>query len=281
DELDEILDGAEAAGLATRSGREWLVTAPGLDWLRASTAARWQVIADGFRDALPAALRTPDGAILRPADWPGARPLDPDWVARAAMLPAEIDRIYLQADLSAIAPGPLAPALDLRLRDMAVRESRAQASTYRFTAESIAHAVGSGETAESLRAFLSELSLTGIPQPLAYLIDSTASRHGLIRVSAGDGHTRVDSDDAQALATLEVDQSVRAIGLVRDGDGLVSRVTRDAVYWTLVDARYPAVAVDAAGDPEPLRRRRLAPDAPASTHPHERLLATLRRARET
>ena len=33
-------------------------------------------------------------------------------------------------------PGPLAPALDVRLRTMAVRESHAQASTYRFTADS-------------------------------------------------------------------------------------------------------------------------------------------------
>ncbi|WP_396659542.1 helicase-associated domain-containing protein [Microbacterium sp.] len=318
DELDELLAAADMAGLALPAEREWLVTAAGERWLGSSTPARWAVVAQAFADGLPDALRGP-GGILPPSAWENTHPLDPDWPARgalleavaarwglvcpsgaepgwarrlrtegradadavAALLPPEIDRVYLQADLSAIAPGPLAPALDLRLRTMATRESRAQASTYRFTAESLAAAVGSGETAETLRAFLSEISLTGIPQPLAYLIDSTASRHGLIRVSAGDGHTRVDSDDAQALATLEVDQSVRAIGLVRDGDGLVSRVTRDAVYWTLVDARYPAVAVDAAGDPEPLRRRRLAPDAPASTHPHDRLLATLRRARET
>ena len=34
-----------------------------------------------------------------------------------------------------------------------------------------------------------------------------------------------------------------------------SRVARDAVYWSLADARYPVVALDAAGAPEPLHRR--------------------------
>src|SRR5690606_3599293 len=151
--------------------------------------------------------------------------------------------------------------------------------TYRFTAESIAHAVGSGETAESLRAFLSELSLTGIPQPLDYLIERTATRHGLIRViaDAASGRTRVESDDAAVLDTLDVDQSIRPIGLVREGDVLTSGVTRDAVYWTLVDARYPVVALRPDGEPEPLRRRRLAPTAAAAEDDgHARLIATLR-----
>ncbi len=154
--------------------------------------------------------------------WPDAYPLDPDWPARAARLrriaelwgflgsdgseppwtvalrqgdaadpsslaahlPAEIDRVYLQADLTAIAPGPLAPHLDLRLRGIARRESRAQASTYRFTVESLGAGMTEGETARSIREFLAAMSLTGIPQPLDYLIESTAARHGLVRVAA-------------------------------------------------------------------------------------------------
>ena len=313
EELDELLSGADMAGLARPAPREWLVTPAGERWLDASTPTRWAAVAEAFAAALPDALRTADG-ILPPPAWGAAYPLDADWPARsallqaiaarwglvcpsgaeptwarrlraegradaaavAALLPPEIDRVYLQADLSAIAPGPLAPALDLRLRTMATRESRAQASTYRFTADSVAAAVGAGETAASLRTFLAEISLTGIPQPLEYLIESTASRHGLIRVSAGDGGTRVDSDDPQVLDALEVDQSVRAVGLVRDGDGLASRVTRDAVYWTLVDARYPAVAVGASGEPEPLHRRRLAPEPMPPAAPYGRLIAALR-----
>ena len=94
----------------------------------------------GAREA--AAPRRPRS--LGPASHPTAP--SPPWTAplapaarrdtertRRALLPAEVDRIYLQADLTAIAPGPLASALDLRLRTIADRESRAQASTYRFT----------------------------------------------------------------------------------------------------------------------------------------------------
>jgi hypothetical protein len=316
EELDDLLASAEVAGLASRGEREWLVTPRGEQWLRMSTADRWEAVAEGFRDALPTALRTATGGIAPSAAWPDMYPLDPDWANRHAaltriarrwglvtpsgaepewaatlrsgapadaaslsvLLPPEIDRIYLQADLTAISPGPLAPALDLRLRTMAVRESRAQASTYRFTAESIANAVGSGETAGSLRAFLTTLSLTGIPQPLDYLIERTAARHGLVRVraDAASGRTQVTSDDAALLDTLEVDQSVRAVGLIREGDMLTSRVGRDAVYWTLVDARYPAVALTDDGEPEPLQRRRVAPAAIVAPRPYERLVSVLR-----
>jgi hypothetical protein len=137
-----------------------------------------------------------------------------DAATMAPYLPAEIDRVYLQADLTAIAPGPLAPALDLRLRSLALRESRAQASTYRFTAESLGAGMGEGETAASMREFLAGLSLTGIPQPLDYLIESTASRHGLVRVRADDvtGRTRVDSPDAGVLDTIAVEQALRRSG---------------------------------------------------------------------
>nr|BFF12313.1 hypothetical protein GCM10025699_36160 [Microbacterium flavescens] len=224
------------------------MTTQGESWLEAPTAERWTIIATGFRAALPDGVRTPDGGFAAPATWATAYPLDPDWPARLARLrrvgeswgllsrddrtefvwtaalrrgepadasalvahlPAEIDRVYLQADLTAIAPGPLAPPLDLRLRSIAVRESRAQASTYRFTAHSLGSGMTEGETAGSIRAFLTELSLTGIPQPLDYLIDSTAARHGLVRVRDASGRTRVESTDASLLEAIAIDQALR------------------------------------------------------------------------
>ena len=133
---------------------------------------------------------------------------EPDWAATAAqrgalrtpaaltaLLPAEVDRIFLQNDLTAIAPGPLAPALDVRLRTMAARESAAQASSYRFTPESIAHAFVAGETEESILEFLGALSLTGIPQPLELPrdTDGAAARPGAgvdRRRDRADAHRR-------------------------------------------------------------------------------------------
>ncbi|GAA1851743.1 helicase-associated domain-containing protein [Microbacterium koreense] len=318
EELEELVTAAEAAGLIEGVGREWIVTDAGERWLEASTADRWAVIVHGLIDALPAGIRRGHG-ILPLSQWADARPLDPAWPGRAdlltriavrwglaaddgsepewgaslragealdtttfaAQLPAEIDRVYLQADLTAIAPGPLAPALDVRLRRIARRESRAQASTYRFTAESLAAGMTEGETAEGISEFLTGLSLTGIPQPLAYLLESTASRHGLVRVrvDAVTGRTHVESTDAALLDALAVDQALRPLGLVPTESGLVSRVARDAVYWALADARYPVTALDTAGSPEPVHRRTPPPvtresgDAPAR---YADLIAALR-----
>jgi hypothetical protein len=296
-----------------------VVTEAGQEWLETPTPQRWTRIADGFRAHLPSGLRTAGGGVIPAADWPAAYPLDAEWPERAARmrrigerwglvgqhgeefpwtgallsgapadataiaahLPAEIDRVYLQADLTAIAPGPLAPALDLRLRSIALRESRAQASTYRFTAESLGAGMTEGETAESVREFLSALSLTGIPQPLQYLIESTAARHGLVRVRATEasGRTVVESPDRALLDTIAVDQSLRALGLLPGDGALTSRVARDAVYWSLADARYPVVALDESGAPQSVHRRATASSAPAAVTPEQtyaRLIATLR-----
>lgn len=324
DDLEDLLSSAAAAGLAVAHDREWVVTSAGESWLETSTPRRWAVIAEGFRAALPRGIRTPEGGFASPSTWADAYPLDDEWPARAARLrrtgvlwglfgddeaefpwtaalragemadaatmapylPTEIDRVYLQADLTAIAPGPLAPALDLRLRSIAVRESRAQASTYRFTAASLGAGMTEGETAASVREFLSALSLTGIPQPLDYLIESTAARHGLVRVrsDSATGRTRVESPDASLLDAIAIDQALRPLGLLADGHDLVSRVTRDAVYWSLADARYPVVALDESGAPESVHRRTTAVASEPAAAPIEayaRLIATLRNGHGT
>lgn len=202
--------------------------------------------------------------------------------ALAGLLPSEVDRVYLQNDLTAIAPGPLSPHLDMRLRSMARRESRAQASSYRFTPESIADALTGGESAESLRAFLTELSLTGLPQPLAYEIERTSRTHGMVRVGSDEeGRTRVWSDDDALLRTLAIDQALRPLGLVPDADGLATRSGADTAFWMIADARYPVVAVDADGQRRRLDRHRLAPPATepsADRDTYAALLARLRSA---
>ncbi|QIG40024.1 hypothetical protein G5T42_11465 [Microbacterium sp. 4R-513] len=322
EELDDLVQIADAAGLLESLDREWIASDAADVWLDASTTERWSRAVVGLRAALRSGLRTPDGGYLPPAAWADAYPLDPDWepeaarlrriairwalvtpegaepvwaeplrtggdpdaASLAALLPAEIDRVYLQADLSAIAPGPLVPALDLRLRRIAVRESRAQASTYRFTADSVAGGMTEGETADSIREFLAALSLTGIPQPLDYLVSSSWARHGLIRVRVDErGYTSIESSDRGVLGAVAVDQALRPLGLVEDRGALITRAGRDVVYWSLADARYPVVAVDASGEPESVSRRRgrrgsgMEPGA----RPYAALVARLRETHET
>lgn len=321
DAADTIVEIGERAGLLTPHEREVRLTPAGRDWLSAATPARWAAVAEALRETLPAGLRTPDGGWIPLADWPGAYPLDPLWpaaaargrrlleqwavvgpdgspspwaaplargggadtAALAALLPPEVDRVFLQNDLTAIAPGPLAPAVGLRLQRIARRESRAQASTYRFTAESLAGALSAGETAASLRAFLQEISLTGIPQPLSYEIERSAERHGGVRVGAdAAGRTRI-TGAAELVAAVAVDQSLRPLGLVRDGDGLVTRSSPETAFWMLADARYPVVATGPDGAPRTVTREVVADpaSAPTALERHGALVARLRDAHGT
>ncbi|QTV80000.1 helicase-associated domain-containing protein [Microbacterium sp. NIBRBAC000506063] len=303
-DLDDLLIAATDARLAVVDDRALRPSALGETWLRWGAAERWSALAQGFRDRMPHGIRSTDGGWNPVGAWAEALPWDPTWpqehaalVRRARMLgliaegdtepewarplrrgedadgallqrmlPAEVDRIFLQNDLSAISPGPLAPALDVRLRTAAERESASQASSYRFTAESVAHALALGETEESLLAFLEELSLTGIPQPLRYLIAQTAQRHGLVQVApdTASARTRIRSVDQHLLDTLAIDQALRPLGLVRDGDDLTSRVSPATAYWALTDARYPATLIDDAGEPV-VAGRRTAASAPPET----------------
>lgn len=314
--LDDLAAIAADAGIITTGDRRLRLTPHGEGWLRLSASDRWASLASAFRAALPRGLRTETGGWVPVPGWEQQHPWDPAWggscdslrrravllgliaddgaepewaiplrlgdradaSALAQMLPAEVDRIFLQNDLSAIAPGPLRPALDVRLRGIAQRESAAQASSYRFTAESVSHALTAGETAASILDFLGEISLTGIPQPLEYLVTQTDQRHGLVRVfaEADSGRTRVTSTDGTLLDAMGVDQSLRPLALSRDSEGLTSRVGRDTVYWTLTDARYPAMIVGSDGQPQVVDRN--PPPAPttAETPDYRALLARLR-----
>lgn len=205
-----------------------------------------------------------------------------------ALFPAEVDRVYVQHDLSIISPGPLAPAIDARLRSMADVESRALATTYRVSSSSLNRAMAGGETAETVLEFLRDISLTGIPQPLDYLVHDTSSRYGLLRVGSqpraetgtdSTARSYVRSTDAELLSTVEVDQNLSPLALVRvDRHRLVSRFERDVVFWALADARYAAAAEDSEGQAIPLQRARTGPaPTPPTEDPAHVLLDRLRR----
>lgn len=249
----------------------WLYPAGG-DWMpdRALLLARDAELLGITANQAPS---TPGSALLGSGADAATR-------AMAALFPPEVDRVYVQHDLSIVSPGPLKPRLDARLRSMADVESRALAASYRVTPSSINRALAGGETATSLHDFLSAISLTGIPQPLSYLIRGTAARFGLLRVGtidhAGsesaasevssegspvdrDARSYLSSEDAALLGSLLVDQNLSALGIRRVGPyRAVSRFPVDVLFWSLNDARYPVAAEDPAGRIIVLERRRLA-----------------------
>lgn len=313
DHADDLRVLAADAALVRTQERRVIPTAAGEAWLRLGFADRWTRLVTAFRAALPTGIRSGDG-WLPPASWSSAYPWDAAWPAteqhlrrRARLLgliadddtepvwaehlrhggdadaeplarfvPVEVDRVFLQNDLTAIAPGPLVPALDVRLRGMVERDS-AQSSSYRFTPESITRGLLEGETEASILEFLSALSLTGVPQPLAYLVSQTAQRHGLVRVWASEHGTTVTSSDPHLIETMSVDRALRPLALTTEDGMLVSRVRAETVYWALVDARYPATFVDADGQAVSTQRAALPPESPTPTSPsYAALIARLR-----
>jgi hypothetical protein len=143
---------------------------------------------------------------------------------------------------------------------MAHVESRGMASTFRISAESISRALATGDDGEALLAFLLEHSLTELPQNLVYLINDLAAKHGSVRVSRIAGRTMVEAATDQLASLLGVDSNVRHLQLAPTGVRTFGTALEPrAVMSVLVEAGYPAVAVDTSPGLEEVPEE--APDA--------------------
>jgi len=133
--------------------------------------------------------------------------------ALAGLIPEPVDHVLLQADLTAVAPGPLESQLARRLQLVADVESRGGATTYRFTPGSVRRALDTGWTAIELHEFLGSVSRTPVPQPLTYLVDDTARTFGSVRVGHAEAFLR--ADDEAALTELLHHPKGASLGLRR------------------------------------------------------------------
>lgn len=101
----------------------------------------------------------------------------------AALLAAEQDfpplasGVYLQPDLSLIVPGPLSAEDELALAEIADAEQWGVAITLRLSPASLRRALRDGYRSAQIRELLERLSLTGIPQPLDYLLGDLERTH--------------------------------------------------------------------------------------------------------
>jgi hypothetical protein len=143
--------------------------------------------------------------------------------ALAPLLPEPLDHVLLQADLTAVAPGPLVGPLAETLGVLADVESKGGATVYRFTPESVRRALDAGRTADELQRFLAAHSRTPVPQPLSYLIDDVARRHGTLRVGAASAYLRCD--DEALLTGLLADRRASGLGLRRLAPTVVAAQT--------------------------------------------------------
>ena len=206
--------------------------------------------------------------------------------ALAADLPAAVETILVQSDLTAIVPGRPAPELAALLERTSVVESRGGALTVRFTPESVRGALDVGYRAEEITQEISRYSPTPLPDSLSVLVQDTARHHGAVRVRAVSALLRV-GDEATA-AGLLAEPRLRDLGLDEVAPGiLVATASAGQVLRELRATGLAPVTEDESGHlvvgPATAQQARRAPEPtrPGSEHsvrrrrPGRRELTTL------
>ncbi len=207
--LRVLTDVPEGEVLAVGTGVSSLVQR--IEWLR---PRRPTVFADLVSAALAeaAALGVSGAGGLPPS---GRSVAEGDLTGAAAAieghLPQPVDHVLLQADLTAVAPGPLEAEVARRLHLLADVESRGGATVYRFSSGSLRRGFDAGWSALEVRDFLTSVSQTPVPQPLEFLVDDVARTFGSVRVGHAEAFLR--ADDEAALAALVHDARARTLGL--------------------------------------------------------------------
>ena len=100
----------------------------------------------------------------------------------------------IQADNTAIAPGPLTIEIARHLSTFADIESRGGATVYRFSESSIRRGLDHGHSGDEIRTFLTKTSKTPMPQPLEYLISDVARKHGRLKVGYANTYLRCEDE---------------------------------------------------------------------------------------
>jgi hypothetical protein len=219
-----------------------------LTWHRPLRAARLRpgLVDDTLAEAELLGV-TGRGALAGPA-----RALHAGDLARAAdalrpLLPEPLGHVLLQADLTAVAPGPLVVELARELHLAADVESTGGATVYRFTETSVRRALDAGRTAGDLHRLLAAHSRTPVPQPLTYLVDDVARRHGRVRVGVASAYLRCD--DEAALGELVADRRAAGLRLRRLAPTVVAaEAPPDVVLERLRELGYAPIAESATGE---------------------------------
>ena len=161
-------------------------------------------------------------------------------------LPKPVDHILIQADNSAIAPGPLTVELANMIGTIADIESRGGASVYRFSESSIRRGLDHGQTGEQIKDFLKKTSKTPVPQPLEYLINDVAKRHGRLRVGIAQSYIRCE--DEGLLTQILHDKKLESLRFRKLAPQvLVCDFEAGDVIATLREANYLPAAENASG----------------------------------
>ena len=167
-------------------------------------------------------------------------------VALEKSLPALVDHILLQADLTAVAPGPLEPELSREIALIADIESTGGATVYRFTDATIRRGLDAGRGPTEILTLLTMKSRTPVPQPLEYLVHDAARRHGSLRVGVATGYIRCD--DPTILTEIMADRRLTNLRFIRLAETVVATTNPvDNVLERLREAGFAPSAENSEG----------------------------------
>lgn len=170
--------------------------------------------------------------------------------------------VILQSDLTAVVAGRPPAAVSRLLGAAAASEARGAAGVWRFSPASVRAALDAGWTAAQLLAELAAMSDRPVPQPLEYLVNDVARRHGKIRVRGM--RSCVVADETTITEVLHT-RSLTKLSLARVAPTVLSSPYElDEVLARLRAAGLSPVAEDASGTVIVERRREQHASAPRS-----------------
>lgn len=221
------------------------------------------------------------GRLLPDADVPEVA------AALEQMLPAPVESLLVQADMTVIAPGRLARHVADALAEVADVESAGGGTVYRLSEASVRRALDAGVTRAEIAALFDRYSREPVPQSVSYLIDDVARRHGVLRAGRADAF--LHSDDPALLAQALAAAAAAGVPLRALAPTVaVSPVDVTTLVEALRGAGLAPAAEDATGNlidlrPAPRRTRAAAPARAAFTEPAaaspEQITAVVRRMR--
>jgi hypothetical protein len=247
-------------------------------------------------------------ALLAATGWPGG-PADrshPDLVRVTDQLVTQARTTALfGADLTAVVTGAPDAALAGLLDRVADREATGAASTWRFSPASVRRALDNGTAAAALLGDLRAVAGKPLPQPLEYLVNDVARRHGEVGVLAVNSvivgaeallteiaaHRKLSSLGLRAVAptvlvagggadaTLAALRTAGYAPVLRDGDGTVTVEPPERTGMSLPIEDLSELAPPVARDPHEhaLRLLRAQPRSGRPVMPRGALLDMLHR----
>ena len=199
--------------------------------------------------------------------WPATTP--PPTRPSTRCCPSPVDHVLIQADLTAVAPGPAGVragphAAAARRRRVARRAPPSTASPRRRCA---GRSTPAGRAARDPRVRRRRSRGPPVPQPLTYLVDDTARTFGTVRVGHAEAFLR--ADDEAALTELLHHPKAGALGLRRIAPTvLVSTTPLDVLLPAAARARRrPGGRVRRRHRPRRAPRPAARPPAPRRSRP--------------